>query len=73
LVKLVFRLGLFGGYGSRETASSGIRSLLAGDKITQSRGAGSVEKKVKALRDLFSLAREDEKKFLVGLIGTDIL
>ena len=38
------------------------------EEIAQSRGAGSVENKIKALRNLFSSAREDEKEFLVGLI-----
>lgn len=42
------------------------------DEIAQSRGAGSVEKKVKALRDLFSSAREDEKEFLAGLIMGEV-
>ena len=42
------------------------------ERITQSRGVGSVEKKVKALRDLFSSAREDEKEFLVGLIMGEV-
>jgi DNA ligase-1 len=42
------------------------------DEIAQARGAGSVEKKVKALRNLFSSAREDEKEFLVGLIMGEV-
>jgi DNA ligase-1 len=42
------------------------------DEIAQSRGASSVENKVKALRDLFSSAREDEKEFLAGLIVGEV-
>jgi DNA ligase-1 len=42
------------------------------DEITQSRGEGSVKKKVKALHDLFSSAREDEKEFLAGLIMGEV-
>ncbi len=42
------------------------------DQIAQSRGAGSAEKKVKILRDLFSSVREDEKDFLVGLIMNEV-
>jgi DNA ligase-1 len=41
-------------------------------EIAQSRGEGSVEKKVKSLRDLFSLAREDEKEFLASLIMGEV-
>jgi DNA ligase-1 len=42
------------------------------DEIAQSRGSGSVEKKVKALRDLFSSVREDEEEFLAGLIMGEV-
>jgi DNA ligase-1 len=42
------------------------------EEIARSKGAGAVEKKVKALRDLFSSAREDEKEFLVGLIMSEV-
>ncbi len=42
------------------------------DEVAQSRGAGSVEKKIKALRDLFSSTRKDEKEFLTGLIMGEV-
>jgi DNA ligase-1 len=42
------------------------------EEIAQWRGAGSAEKKVKALRDLFSSAREDERRFLTGLIMGEV-
>jgi DNA ligase-1 len=42
------------------------------DEIAQSRGSGSVENKVKALRDLFSSVREDEEEFLAALIMGEV-
>ena len=42
------------------------------DQIAQSKGEGSAAKKAKTLRDLFSLVRDDEKEFLVGLIMSEI-
>ncbi len=42
------------------------------DETVRSKGAGAVEKKVRALRELFSSIREEEKEFLVGLIMSEI-
>ncbi len=42
------------------------------DEIARARGAGSVGNKIRALRDLFSPAREDERGFLTGLIMDEV-
>jgi DNA ligase-1 len=42
------------------------------EEIARAKGAGAVEKKVRALRGLFSSAREEEKEFLVGLILSEV-
>ena len=42
------------------------------EETARARGAGAVEKKVRALRGLFSSAREEGKEFLVGLIMSEV-
>jgi DNA ligase-1 len=42
------------------------------EEIARARGAGAVENKVRALFELFSSVREEEKEFLVGLILNEV-
>jgi DNA ligase-1 len=42
------------------------------ERISKEKGAGSLEKKIKLLRDLFSSVRKTETEFLIGLIMGEI-